>query len=116
MEGLPGRGISSMPFPPPRQHEHERRCKPFTHPFIPTRRKLNVDYNVQMIFGELVGLKLPDICLAGEEKKMKKPHPGNFSRPGIEPDRRTCYHLLHSGGHDIFILIKFYLLCPVSGT
>ena len=26
------------------------------------------DYDGQMIFGELVGLKLPDICLTGEEK------------------------------------------------
>ena len=34
-----------------------------------------------MIFGDLVGLKLPDIRLTGEEK----PHPGNMSRPGIEP-------------------------------
>ena len=33
------------------------------------------------MFGDLVGLKLPDICLTGEEK----PHPGNLSRPGIEP-------------------------------
>ena len=31
------------------------------------------DYDVQMIFGDLVGLKLPDIRLTGE----KKPHPGN---------------------------------------
>ena len=31
------------------------------------------------------GLKLPDICLRGEEKPRKKPHPGNLSLPGIEP-------------------------------
>ena len=31
------------------------------------------------------GLKLPDICLTGEEKPRKKPHPGNLSRPGLEP-------------------------------
>ena len=30
------------------------------------------------------GLKFPDICLTGEEKPRKKPHPGNLSRPGIE--------------------------------
>ena len=35
--------------------------------------------------GTLGGLKLPDICLTGEEKPRKKPHPGNLSRPGIEP-------------------------------
>ena len=38
-----------------------------------------------MIFGDLVVLKLLDICLAGEEEPRKKPHPGNLSRPGIEP-------------------------------
>ena len=32
------------------------------------------------------GLKPPDICLTGEEKPREKPHPGNFSRPGIEPE------------------------------
>ena len=30
------------------------------------------------------GLKLPQICPTGEEN-LKKPHPGNLSRPGIEP-------------------------------
>ena len=43
------------------------------------------DYDGQMIFGELVVLKFPDICLRGVEKPRKKPHPGNLSRPGIEP-------------------------------
>ena len=35
--------------------------------------------------GNRGGLKLPDICLTGEEKPQKKPHPENLSRPGIEP-------------------------------
>ena len=43
------------------------------------------DNDDQMIFGDLGGLKLPDICLTGEENPRKKPHPGNLSRPGIEP-------------------------------
>ena len=43
------------------------------------------DYDGQMIFGDLVGLKLPDIRFTGEEKPRKKPHPGNLSRPGCEP-------------------------------
>ena len=30
------------------------------------------DYDGQMIFGDLGGLKLPDICLTGEEKPKKK--------------------------------------------
>ena len=32
----------------------------------------------QMIFGDLGGLKHPDICLTGEENP-EKPHPGNLS-------------------------------------
>ena len=39
------------------------------------------DNDGQMIFEDLGGQKLSDICLTGEEK----PHPGNLSRPGIEP-------------------------------
>ena len=31
------------------------------------------------------GLKFPDIRLTGEEKPPKKPHPGNLSRPGVQP-------------------------------
>ena len=47
------------------------------------------DYDGQMIFGDLVGLKLPDIRLTGEEKPIIKPHPGNLSRSGIEPEPVT---------------------------
>ena len=43
------------------------------------------DYDDQMIFRDLVGLKLPDNRLTGEEKPRKKPHPRNLSRPGNEP-------------------------------
>ena len=43
------------------------------------------DNDGQMIFGDLGGLKLPDICLTGEEKPQKT-SPGNLSRPGIEPE------------------------------
>ena len=32
-----------------------------------------------------MGLTFPEICLTGEEKTPKKPHPGNLSRPGSEP-------------------------------
>ena len=44
------------------------------------------DNDGQMIFGDLGGLKLPGICLSDEEKSRKKRHPGNMSRPGIEPE------------------------------
>ena len=61
------------------------------------------DYDGQMIFGDLVGRKLPDIRLTGEEK----PHPGNLSQRGSNPgplrDKRTCYHLFHSSGLYIYI-------------
>ena len=39
------------------------------------------DNDGQMIFGDLGSLKLTGMYLTGEEK----PHPGNLSRPGIEP-------------------------------
>ena len=44
------------------------------------------DNDGQMTFEDLGGLRLPDICLIGVEKTPKKPHPGNLSRPGIEPE------------------------------
>ena len=43
------------------------------------------DNDSQMIFGDLVGLKLPDICLTCEENLRKILHPGKFYRPAIEP-------------------------------
>ena len=54
--------------PPPRRNEREKRYTPFTHPFILTRRIWKDGYGVQIIFDHLVGLKLPDIRLTGEEK------------------------------------------------
>ena len=81
MESLPWWVIARCRGPPPRQHKPVRRYTLSTHPFILTRRIWNDDYGGQMIFGDLVGLKLSVICLTGEEK----PHPGNLSRPGIEP-------------------------------
>ena len=70
------------------------------------------DDDCQMIFGDLVGLMLPDICLTGEEKPQKKPHPGNCPNRGsnLGPlhNKRACYHLSHSGGH--YNLILYYIL------
>ena len=55
------------------------------------------DYDGQMIFRDLVGLKLPDIRLAGEEKTRKnltqKTCPDRGSNPGPLRDKRACYHL-----------------------
>ena len=60
------------------------------------------DNDGQMTFGDLGGLKLPDICLTGEEKPQKnltqETCPDRGSNPGPLRDKRARYHLLHSGG------------------
>ena len=89
-EGIPGWVISPMPGPPPIQYKHERQYTPSTHSVIPTTRRWNDDDDGQMIFGDLGGLRFPDIYLTGEEKPRKKPHPGNLSRPGNEPGPAGC--------------------------
>ena len=57
------------------------------------------DIEGQMIFGDLGGLKLPDICLTGEEEPRKnltqETCPDRRSNPGPLRDRRAC---CHSGG------------------
>ena len=59
------------------------------------------DNDGQMIFGDLEGLKLPDICLTGEEKPQKNLTQETCldrgSNPGPLHDRHTCYHLSHRG-------------------
>ena len=55
-----------------------------------------------MIFGDLVGLKLPDIRLTDEDKPPKKITqeicPERESNPGPLRGKRACYRLPHSGG------------------
>ena len=72
---------------------------------IPTRRSWNDDYDGQMIFGDLGGLKFPDICLTGEEKLRKiltqEICPDRGSNPGPLRDKSACYLLLHRGGPKI---------------
>ena len=67
-----------------------------------------------MIFGDLVGLRLPDICLTGEGKTPKnltqETCPDRGSNPGPLRDRRACYRLLHIGGQLVIKLIKSYYL------
>ena len=63
--------------------------------------KLKDDYDDQMIFGDLVGLKLPDICLTGEEKPRKKKSPRKLVSTGNRT--RARYRLLHSGLNIILI-------------
>ena len=54
------------------------------------------DNDGQMIFGDLGGLKIPDICLTGEEEPpknlTKETCPDRESNPGPLHDRRatTC--------------------------
>ena len=94
-----------MPGPLPRQHKHERQYTPSAHSVIPTRRIWNDDYDGQMIFGDLGGLKFPDICHTGEEKPRK-----NLTQE-TRPDKRACYHLLHSGGRQKYVsfFYSYYL-------
>ena len=60
------------------------------------------DNEGQMIFGDHGGLKLPDICLTGEEKPRKnltqETCPDRGLNPGPLRDRRACYRLAHKGG------------------
>ena len=78
------------------------------------------DNDGQMIFGDLGGLKLPDICLTDEEKTRKnltqETCPDRGSNPGPLRDRRACYHLTLSGGlspiKEIYIMTVF---CPGAG-
>ena len=62
------------------------------------------DNDDQMKFGELGGLKLPDICLTGEGKPRKnltqETCPDWELNPGPLSERRACYCLAHSGGLD----------------
>ena len=112
MEGLPGWVIRPMPGPPPRQHKHERQYTPSSHSVIPTRRIWNDDDDGQMIFGDLGGLKFPDICLTGEKKPRKiltqETCPDRGSNPGPLRDKRACCHLLHSGGLKDHLHRKFW--------
>ena len=78
-----------------------------TSKVIGARNEMMMDaYDGQMIFGDLVGLKLPDIRLIGEEKTRKnltqETCPDRGSHPGPLRDKRACYHLLHSGGRLAF--------------
>ena len=69
-----------------------------------------------MIFGDLVGLKLPDIYLIGEEKPRKnltqETCPDQVSNPDPLRDRWACLPpgLLQSGGLGMVIVKVKY--CP----
>ena len=78
------------------------------------------DNDGQMIFGDLGGLKLPDICLTGEEKPRKnltqETCPDRGLNPGPLRDKRACYHFLHSGGQMSTIKAsEVHTECPTKG-
>ena len=77
------------------------------HTFILTRWIWKDDYDGQMIFGNLVGLKLPDICVTGEENSQETCADWE-SNPGSLRDRRACYRLLHSGGRELYNTFKYF--------
>ena len=56
------------------------------------------DYDGQMIFGDLVCQKLPDIRLTGEENPRKnltlETCPNRESNPGLLRGKEACYHLV----------------------
>ena len=64
------------------------------------------DNEGQMLFGDLGGIKLSDICLTDEEKPRKnltqQTCPDRGSNPGPLLDRSACYRLSHSGGSTLF--------------
>ena len=67
------------------------------------------DNDGQMIFGDLGDLKLPDICLTGEEKPRKnltqETCPDQGLNQGPLHDRCACYHLSHSSGLLSFMVV-----------
>ena len=77
------------------------------------------DDDGQMIFGVLMGLKLPDIRLTGEEKHRKnltqETCPDRGSNPGPLRERRACYHLFHSVEQVLIdCILKFILAVPAA--
>ena len=62
---------------------------------IPTRRIGTNDYGGQMIFGDLVGLKFPGICLTGEWKHQKKTSPKK-PVPSGDQTRARCVTGAHA--------------------
>ena len=78
------------------------------------------------MFGDFGGLKLPDICLTGEEKPRKNLTQETCSDRGTNPgtlrDRRACCCLAHSDGpahgaqfiSTVLVLVKLGFLVPLK--
>ena len=81
-----------------------------TSQVIGARKEMMMDdYDGLIIFGDLVGLKLPDIRLTDEEKPRKnltqETCPDRGSNPGPLRDKRACYHLFHICGLEREIIV-----------
>ena len=82
------------------------------------------DNDGQIIFGDLGGLKLPDISLTGEEKPRKnltqETYPDRGSNPCPLRDGQARYRLAHSGGQGDSVRrttpLCFSLLASISNT
>ena len=76
------------------------------------------DNDGQMIFGDLGGLKLPDICLTSEEKPRKnltqETCPDLGSNPSPLRDKRACYRLLHSGGLNPYKITTYWVVLKIE--
>ena len=72
------------------------------------------DHDGQMMSGDRLGLKFPDICLMGEEKPQKnltqETCPDRESNPGPLRERRIRYPLLHNGGRFNVIALIYSIL------
>ena len=68
------------------------------------------DNDGQIIFGDLGGLKPPDICLTGEENPRKNLTQETRPDPGPLRDKRAFYHLLHSGGLHVLLKCSIVLM------
>ena len=77
------------------------RARQLLRSLAPVIKMIMDDDDGQMIFGDLMGLKRPDIRLTDEEKPRKNLTqeicPDRGSNPGPLHDRRACYHPFHSG-------------------
>ena len=85
-----------------------------THSVIPTRRIWNDDYDGQMIFGDLGGLKFPGICLIGEEKPKKKKNSTRKPVPTGDRTRARCVTSAHattcSTAVDAYLYLRLKLI------
>ena len=79
-----------------------------TSQVIGAHNEMIMDDDGQMIFRDLMGLKLPDISLTGEEKPWKnltqETSPDQESNQRPLHGKHACYHLPHSGGQDLNVL------------